>query len=268
MPDLSLPDLSLHYAVEGSGPPMLMLAGMMSDSASWGALAPLLAPHFTLIRPDNRSTGRSTPWDAPISVATMARDALALMDHLGHDRFHAVGHSMGGLMAMELWGLAPERIAALSILASAPVRAPRTMAVFDALLAIRRAPEGERLWLRALYPWVFAPGFFTDPDNVETALAAALAYPHAQSAEAMAHQMEALRGFRPTVRPADLTCRCQVLHGAEDLLIPRAAAEAAFAAIPGVVQHTLPDAGHSIHWDAPEAVARHLCQFHQTTPET
>ncbi|MEP3688299.1 MAG: alpha/beta hydrolase [Sulfitobacter dubius] len=264
MPELALSDVTLHFEVDGSGPPILMLAGMLSDSASWGALAPLLTDQFTLIRPDNRSTGRTTPWDAETSVAQMARDALALMDELGHAKFHVVGHSMGGLMAMELFGLAPERIQAMSILASAPVRAPRTMAVFDALLAVRRAPEGEQLWLRALYPWIFAPGFFTDTANTDTALAAALAYPHAQSADAMAHQMEALRGFRPKVRPADLTCATQVLHGTEDLLIPRAAAEKAFAQIPNVVQATLPDAGHSIHWDAAPAVAQHLRQFHDT----
>ena len=268
MPDLSLPDVSLNYEVEGNGPALLMLAGMLGDSASWGALAPLLRDHFTLIRPDNRSTGRTTPWNAEISVMHMAQDALALMDHLGHEQFHVVGHSMGGLMGMELTGLAPERVRMLSILASAPVRAPRTMAVFDALLAVRRAPEGEALWLRALYPWIFAPKFFAQAENVEDALAAALAYPHAQSADAMAHQLDALRSFRPTVRPADLPCPTLVLHGADDILIPRAAAEAAFAKIPDVTQFTLPDAGHSIHWDAAEAVAAHLRKFHATLSET
>ena len=84
MPELALPDITLHYEIDGSGPPLLMLAGMLSDSASWGALAPLLTAHFTLIRPDNRSTGRTTPWRAETSVGQMARDALALMDHLGH----------------------------------------------------------------------------------------------------------------------------------------------------------------------------------------
>ena len=47
MPDLPLSDISLHYEVDGRGPPLLMLAGMLSDSASWGALAPLLSDHFT-----------------------------------------------------------------------------------------------------------------------------------------------------------------------------------------------------------------------------
>ena len=41
MPDLPLADISLYYEVDGHGPPLLMLAGMLSDSASWGALAPL-----------------------------------------------------------------------------------------------------------------------------------------------------------------------------------------------------------------------------------
>tara|TARA_R110002049_G_scaffold117332_2_gene270466 strand:- start:44047 stop:44862 length:816 start_codon:yes stop_codon:yes gene_type:complete len=255
MPDLSLPDVTLHYDVDGGGPPLLMLAGMLSDSASWAALAPLLAADFTLIRPDNRSTGRSTPWDAPLSVGQMAQDAAALMDDLGHDQFHVVGHSMGGLMAMELAGAVPGRVASLTILASAPVRVPRTMAVFDTLLAIRRAPMGETLWLRALYPWIFQPGFFADPSNADTALAAALAYPHGQSVDAMEHQIEALRSFRPATRPHELTCPTQVIYAADDLLIPEDAARAAFAEVPDVVQITLPDAGHSIHWDAPVAVA-------------
>ena len=83
MPDLKLDDISLHYEVDGSGPPLLLHAGMLSDSATWAPLVPLLTEHFTLIRPDNRSTGRTTPGDAPNSGAHMAADVLALMDHLG-----------------------------------------------------------------------------------------------------------------------------------------------------------------------------------------
>ncbi|MEM9639120.1 MAG: lipolytic enzyme, partial [Pseudomonadota bacterium] len=65
MPDLGLPEVTLHYEVTGSGPPMILIAGMMSDSASWGPLIPHLEAHFTLICPDNRTTGRTRPMDAP-----------------------------------------------------------------------------------------------------------------------------------------------------------------------------------------------------------
>ncbi len=260
MPDLQLSDVRLHYEISGDGPPLLLLAGMLSDSAAWLPLLPLLEPHFTLIRPDNRTTGRTVPWDAPVSVTQMADDALALIDHLGHDRVHVAGHSMGGLLGVEVAGLAgPDRVASLTILASAPVRIPRGMAMFDALLAIRRSgPAGEEMWLRALYPWMFRPAFFMDPGNVPAALEAALAYPHAQSADAMELQLKALAGFRPRVKLNDVACPAQTIFAGHDVLIPNEAAREAFSTIPNVRQHVIDDAGHSIVWDAPEAVAQRI----------
>ena len=266
MPDLALSDITLHYEIGGDGPPLLMLAGMLSDSASWGPIIAHLEEHHTVIRPDNRTTGRTTPWDAPTSVGQMTRDARALMHTLGHERFHLVGHSMGGLMAMELAGGAQGQIASLTILASAPVRIPRTMAVFDTLRDIRASDGGEVLWLKALYPWVFQPAFFTDPKNIDIAVEAARAYPHAQTLPAMALQIEALRNFEPATRPSDITCPTHVLFAEHDLLIPEGPARAAFSAIPNVQQTTVADAGHSIHWDAPEAVTQHILSFTRSHP--
>ena len=261
MPKLDRSDISLHYEVTGDGPPILLLAGMLSDSASWGPLVPLLEPNFTVIRPDNRTTGRTTPWDASVTVQHMAQDAAALMEHLGHDRFHVAGHSMGGLMATEVAGLIPHGVQTLTILASAPVRVPRTMAVFDTLREIRHAPDGERLWLLALYPWIFRPAFFADPSNTDIALQAALNYPHAQSLSAMAHQIEALRGYRPTARLNEIRCSTKIVFAEHDLLIPESLGREAYAHIASVEQVTLPDAGHSIHWDAPDSVADHVIEF-------
>lgn len=261
MPDLQLSDISLHYEIDGAGPPLLLHAGMLSDSATWAPLVPLLTPHFTVIRHDNRTTGRTTPVDAPNSAALMAQDALALMDHLGHDRFAVAGHSMGGLMALELAALAPDRVTHASVLASGRVRMPRTMAVFDALQAIRRAPNGEELWLRALYPWIFGQAFFEDSQNVETALEAALAYPFAQTAEGMAHQIEMFRAFRPQANVSGITCPVLVLYAGQDLLVPPALARPSFATIPTLTEATIDHAGHSIVWDAPQEVAAHLVGF-------
>lgn len=256
MPDISLNGVSLHYEVSGEGPALLLLAGMLSDSATWAPLLPLLEPHYTLVRPDNRTTGRTRPWDAPVSVTQVADDAAALMQALGHTRYHIAGHSMGGLMGMEIAGTQPEHVASLTILASAPVRIPRSMAMFDSLLQTRQSgPAGEQLWLRALYPWVFAPKFFEEPANVDTALDAALAYPHAQTAEAMALQIQALGQFKPRVRIEDLTIPTQAVFAEHDILIPNEAGRKAFARNPKIDLRDIQGAGHSIVWDAPEAVA-------------
>lgn len=261
MPDLALNDLSLHYEVEGNGPPLVLLAGMLSDNAAWTPLVPLLRDRFTVIRPDNRSTGRTTPKDAPATMDLMVRDVIALMDHLGHARFHVAGHSMGGLMTLELAGLFADRVATATIMASGRVRSPRTTAVFDALLAIRRMPKGEEAWLRALYPWIFGPAFFTDPGNVGAALEAALAYPHAQSAEAMAHQMDAFSKFRPEAGLADITCPTLIFYAAQDVLVPPALAKPGFDGIGNKTEITIENAGHSIIWDAPKDVASRLLDF-------
>jgi len=197
MPDLPLDDVTLHYEIDGSGPPLLLLAGMLSDSATWAGFLPLIKDRFTVIRPDNRTTGRTIPWDAPADCSLMAQDALALMKHLGFDRFHVGGHSLGGLLSMELAQMAPSEVVSVTILASGRVRSPRTAAVFDALLAVRRAEQGEEMWLRALYPWIFGNAFFDAPENVDSALEAARGYPYAQTVDAMAHQISAFRAFRP-----------------------------------------------------------------------
>ena len=257
MPNLKRPDLSLHYEVSGNGPPLLMLAGFMSDHADWAPLVPLLSTHFTCIMPDNRTTGQSTPWDAPVSIEHMADDATALMDYLGHECFHVVGHSMGGIIALEMANQTQARIASASIAASAPVRLARNTALFANLVAIRRSDAAPDTWLRAMFPWVFNPVLYNDPQAVDAAVTESLAYPHTQSVDAMAHQLTALRDFdgAPLAHP---TCPAQALIGANDLIIPTDHILTVLGHLP---HHIIQDAGHSIHWDAPDAVADHVTSF-------
>ena len=251
MPKLERDDLTLHYDVTGSGPPLLMLAGFMSDHASWTPLVPLLSDHFTCVTPDNRTTGRTTPWDAPVSIDLMCQDGIALMDALGFERYHVIGHSMGGIIALHMAQLVPQRLASTHIAASAPVRLPRNTALFANLIAIRRSDAPPDTWLRALFPWLFNPLVYHDAAAVDQAVADSLAYPHAQSADAMEHQLGALRGFDGTdlARP---TCPTQVLIGALDLIVPPDHILAVLSHLP---HHIIETAGHSIHWDAPDAVA-------------
>ena len=261
MPDFIRPDISLHYEIDGSGPPLVLLAGMLSDSATWAGFAPLLTDTFTVIRPDNRTTGRTTPWDAPTGMDLMAQDVLALMDHLDLGPCHVAGHSMGGLLAMDLATLAPDNVSTVGVFASGRVRLPRTLAAFRSLLAVRRAPQGEELWLRALYPWIFGPAFFEDPQNAETALVAALNYPYAQSVDAMAHQIEAFSVLRPVAKPEQITCPTFVAYAGRDILVPPDQARPSFQGIANLQEFTAPDAGHSIVWDAPEALSVRYLAF-------
>lgn len=258
MPKLTRNDLDLHYEVGGDGPPLLLIAGMMSDGASWTPLLPLLEPDFTVIRPDNRTTGQTMPMDASVSLQHWIDDLLALIDALGTARVHVVGHSLGGMIAWALARQAPEKVGSLTLLASAPTRSARNIALFRALIAIRQSNAPEDTWLRALFPWLFGEAVFRAPGAVDLAVQQSLAYPHAQSPEAMARQLDALEAMPtdPFTHAPHVPTKA-VLAGS-DLLLPLAETRAALG---DVAMSEIAAAGHSIHWDAPEDVARQIRAF-------
>jgi pimeloyl-ACP methyl ester carboxylesterase len=109
--------VELYYEERGSGYPVLLIApgGMRSavdfwDRAPWNPLADL-ADSFRVIAMDQRNAGRSTaPITADDGWHSYARDQLALLDHLGIDRFHTAGMCIGGPFCMGLVAAAPERV--------------------------------------------------------------------------------------------------------------------------------------------------------------
>ncbi|MCX7566560.1 alpha/beta fold hydrolase [Sulfitobacter sp. F26169L] len=257
MPVFEHDGIAQHYERSGNGPPLLLIAGMMSDSASWISLLPLLEPHFTIIRPDNRTTGRTTPWDAPASVEIFAADCAALLAHLHLGPAHVMGHSLGGMIGWELANRHPENVKTLTLAASAPLRLERNVTLFKTLLAIRRSNAAPGVWLQALFPWLFAPAFFETTGAVAQATTASLAYPYAQTAQAMTHQIAALESYAPdsTQRPA---CPTQAILAQTDMILP---ADITLPVLGDIPIHMIENAGHSIHWDAPDTVAAHLHSF-------
>jgi haloacetate dehalogenase len=110
----------------GAGAPVVLLHGHPRTHTTWYAVAPLLAAHHTVVAPDLRGYGRSTlppdePGHAQSSKRAMARDVVALMDHLGHDRFAVVGHDRGALAAFRTAMDHPDRVSHLVVMDGLPV---------------------------------------------------------------------------------------------------------------------------------------------------
>ncbi len=123
MPVFSRGDLNLYYEEYGSGFPVLLIApGGMRSSIPYWANAPWnpieqLRDRFRVIAMDQRNAGKSTaPVRADDSWSAYTADQLALMDHLGIDRFHTVGMCIGGPFCMGLIQAAPERVASAVLL--------------------------------------------------------------------------------------------------------------------------------------------------------
>ena len=110
----------------GSGPPLLLLHGHPRTHATWHKVAPLLAGDHTVVCPDLRGYGESskpptTPDHEPYSKRAMARDGLALMAALGHDRFAVAGHDRGGYVALRLALDHPDAVTALTVMDNVPI---------------------------------------------------------------------------------------------------------------------------------------------------
>jgi len=106
---------ALHYDDPGQGLPVLCLPGLTRNGTDFDYLAPHLKG-VRLIRLDARGRGRSDRADpVTYTVATEARDVIALLDHLGLERAAILGTSRGGLLAMVLAATAKNRLSGVCL---------------------------------------------------------------------------------------------------------------------------------------------------------
>ncbi|OHV07536.1 alpha/beta fold hydrolase [Kushneria phosphatilytica] len=123
---IELSEATLRVRYGGSGPPILLLHGHPRTHATWHQVAPILAPHFTVVCPDLRGFGASSkPLDtldhAGSSKRAKARDCVELMQQLGFDRFSIVGHDRGSYTAFRTAMDYPEHIERAVMLDGVPI---------------------------------------------------------------------------------------------------------------------------------------------------
>jgi pimeloyl-ACP methyl ester carboxylesterase len=114
--------MHLYYEVSGSGTPLVLLhGGMLTIDLNFSGLIPTLAQRHQVIGVEMQGHGRTNDIDREITPAALAGDVVALLDHLGIDRAHVFGHSMGAAVALELAVQHPGRVRSV-VAASASVR--------------------------------------------------------------------------------------------------------------------------------------------------
>ncbi len=258
MPDFDNNGARVHYELVGAGPPLLMIAGIASDGASWAPLTPLLADRFRLILIDNRGAGR-TKSPPPFSIEDMAGDCAALLDRLGVETADVLAHSMGGAIARQLAATHPHRVRRLVSMTSGD-RVPRKAAeLLTDLARLYHELEPTR-WFRLLYQWLFSEPFFADPNNVRQASIASALYPFRQSPDNFSAQLAAALAYKPP----DLSRiggPVLAIAAERDIFVPPAVVKAAHEAIPDCRFEVIAEAAHSVHWEQPEAVAKLVRDF-------
>lgn len=122
--------MTIAYDTHGHGrEKVLALHGWMGDENTYAPLLPALdASLFTFAFPAYRGYGASRHLSGEFTIAEIARDVVGVADDLGWDRFHLVGHSMGGMVIQQVLLDAPARVR--KMIAVTPV--PACGARFDA----------------------------------------------------------------------------------------------------------------------------------------
>ena len=103
-------EMRLHAVIGGEGPPLLLVHGWPQTWYAWRMVMPALAADFTVIAPDQRWIGLSDKPADGYDAGTLARDLVALMDPLGHERFALYGTDTGMPISYALAADHPDRV--------------------------------------------------------------------------------------------------------------------------------------------------------------
>jgi esterase len=121
--------LELAHTDYGSGPPVVILHGLLGSARNWATISKHLAGAYRVLAVDLRDHGRS-PWADDMGYEAMAEDVAALIARLGLAPAAIVGHSMGGKVAMQLALSHGNAVARLVVVDIAPVRYERSFASY------------------------------------------------------------------------------------------------------------------------------------------
>jgi pimeloyl-ACP methyl ester carboxylesterase len=123
MSKVSVNGTNLHYLSTGQGPDVIMIHGLGANLAFWYLhVVSRLASEFRVTAYDLRGHGYSDMPQMGYTPADMVADLHGLLNHLGLESVHLVGHSFGGAVALNFTAQFPDRVASLT-LADARVRA-------------------------------------------------------------------------------------------------------------------------------------------------
>ena len=250
-----------------SDAPLLMVMGLGMQLIHWDReLCELLAERgFHVIRFDNRDTGLSTkirgpvpnvmrllagmPARVPYLLPDMAGDALGLLDHLGIERAHVVGASMGGMIGQTMAIEQPERVLSLaSIMSTTGDRRVGTPKLRVWSLMMRRAPQDRDAYVRyfvKVFRMIGSPAYRIDEERSRELAAAT--YDRSHYPPGTARQLAAIlaSGSR-TAALRQLDVPAVVIHGESDPLVPLRAGLATARAIRGAELITIPGMGHDL----------------------
>ena len=269
--------IEIEYEVFGpdEGVPMLLCTGISVQLIWWWDefVQKLVARGYRVIRFDNRDAGLSTHWhhmdlaasmnaafadgEAPYTLSDIAADAVALLDHLGVDKAHIVGQSMGGMTVQTIALEHPERVLSVCSIGSTTgdtsVGQPDPAGLAGLMQGNTPPTDREEAADRYVATWTALAGANYPCDGARTRDVGLRAYDREHGSVGVIRHMAAIRasGDR-TPRLAEIKVPVLVIHGTDDPLVTVSGGYATAKAIPNSQLHIVEGMGHDIPpplWD-------------------
>ena len=238
----------LAYRIVGEGPPLVMIQGVAANGTSPNPQIEILKTRYTCLSFDNRGMGSSQPAGMTLTVEQMAADALALMDHAGWTSAHIVGHSLGGLVALQLALMAKHRVRSLSLICSFARGADAlrmTPSLLWIIVRMRLAPRHFRrqAFLELVLPTGQSKPF---PPDLAQRFSAILGHDVADIPPLAAQQVAAMHAHDVTSRLRELSAiPTLIITGDNDRIARPASGRAIASGIPGSRYMEIPGASHA-----------------------
>lgn len=241
----------IRYRDEGKGFPLLLIHGLAGDHNGWAPQIEAWRGRYRVIAPDNRGAGASSQVDEPVSTEDLARDMLALLDHLRVAAAHVVGRSMGGAVAQHIALLAPERVRTLTLCASFAKFDPYGARV---LANMRECLELTRSWsahARHSVQNFVSPAFF-DANPGRVAAIEQLIGGETRLQACYSRQNEACLAHDTLERLPQIRCPVQILAGGRDPICPPPATRWMSERLPQAETVIFEDSSHFFLMEEPE----------------
>jgi pimeloyl-ACP methyl ester carboxylesterase len=246
--------LNLYVFVSGNGPPLLWVAGLGDDHASWSGVIDRFEPEFTCIALDNRGCGQSDTPTGPYTIKEMAEDIHLLLAALDVGPVAAIGSSMGGAICQEWAAAYPSEVTALVLTNSWAATDSSTALLFDHWIALASSGDAHRL-AESLVLFSLSGEFLASSDVASYLTPIANLPGFAASASAC-------RGHDALDRLGGLSAPTLVIAGAHDALTRPALSLQLVNAV-GNAQMEVIEAGHMVFWEQPDDFSERVRRFLQ-----
>ena len=211
--------VELAYELRGVGAPMVMIHGAQGDQSMFDNMASSFASRFRVLTFDQRGSGLSEKPHMDYTIALLADDTAALMDHIGFAAAHVIGVSMGGTIAQELALRHPLKVRSLVLGCTTPGGSKAVRIGGNAFAAAYSTqPMSAEERGRALAEAAFTRGYIErHPEIIPAMIEARRSRP--LDPAALEHRMKAVLKHDAYDRLPSITCPTLVITGREDALI-------------------------------------------------